>query len=292
MNHIFISHSHEDSDFAEILHDKLTQAGFAVWRDTGIRGGEDWRREIDQAIQEAFALIVMMTSEAKTSEYVTYEWAFAWGARVKVIPILLKRTALHPRLESLQYLDFTNRNARPWDTLIELLREAQSAKPQDEQSIYRVHGYSGVWEVENRFSRWKDYELGKNDTVYFHGTTFLLLSADGEKGSGTQTGKLYVSIGNYKATYEIANRVNRANVTEDGTLHMYLGVLSRTRIEEEGEPLEARFREELFGSREFHLELKPKPGESERLKLKGKHTYMVGNNVYQEAEEDYTHLGF
>ncbi|HET8669289.1 MAG TPA: toll/interleukin-1 receptor domain-containing protein, partial [Candidatus Saccharimonadales bacterium] len=65
MHQIFISHSHEDSDFAEILHERLAQAGFAVWRDTGIRGGEDWRREIDQAIQAAFALIVMMTSEAK-----------------------------------------------------------------------------------------------------------------------------------------------------------------------------------------------------------------------------------
>ena len=111
MNHIFISHSHEDIDFAENLHSRLTQAGFTVWRDTGIRGGEDWRREIDEAIKGAFVLIVMMTPEAKASEYVTYEWAFAWGAGVKVIPILLKTTELHPRLESLQYLDFTNRNA-------------------------------------------------------------------------------------------------------------------------------------------------------------------------------------
>jgi len=103
MNHIFISHSHEDSDFAEILHERLKEAGFSVWRDTGIRGGEDWRREIDQAIKEAFALIVMMTSEAKASEYVTYEWAFAEGAGVKVIPILLKTTELHPRLELRQY---------------------------------------------------------------------------------------------------------------------------------------------------------------------------------------------
>jgi hypothetical protein len=61
MNHIFISHSHEDSDFADVLHHKLSQARFTVWRDIAIRGGEDWRREIDQAIKEAFALIVVMT---------------------------------------------------------------------------------------------------------------------------------------------------------------------------------------------------------------------------------------
>lgn len=133
MNHIFISHSHEDSDFAEILEHRLSQANVTVWRDVNIRGGEDWRKGIDQAIKEAFALIVIMTPEAKASEYVTYEWAFAWGAGVKIIPLLLKRTELHPRLESLQYLDFTNRTARPWDTLIELLGEAEASEPQAEK---------------------------------------------------------------------------------------------------------------------------------------------------------------
>jgi TIR domain-containing protein len=133
MDHIFISHSHEDSDFAEILHTKLTQAGFTVWRDIAIRGGADWRREIDQGIKEAFALVVVMTPEAKASEYVTYEWAFAWGAGIKVIPVLLKKTELHPRLESLQYFDFTTRTARPWEMLIELLREGKSSMPQSEK---------------------------------------------------------------------------------------------------------------------------------------------------------------
>lgn len=131
MNHIFISHSHEDSDFSEILENKLSQKGYAAWRDTGIRGGEDWRREIDEAIKESLALIVVMTPSAKASEYVTYEWAFAWGAGVKVIPIMLRPTALHPRLESLQYLDFTNRQARPWTDLLELLDEVEPAPPVD-----------------------------------------------------------------------------------------------------------------------------------------------------------------
>jgi hypothetical protein len=133
MNHIFISHSHEDSDFSEILESRLSHAGHTVWRDIGIRGGEDWRNEIDEAIKEAFALIIVVTPSAKASEYVTYEWAFAWGAEVKVIPIMLKETELHPRLESLKYLDFANRNARPWDALIELLGEAETSAPRGEK---------------------------------------------------------------------------------------------------------------------------------------------------------------
>jgi hypothetical protein len=129
MNHIFISHSHEDNDFAENLQNRLREADLTAWRDTDIAGGEDWREEIDRAIKEAFALLVVMTDEAKRSEYVAYEWAFALGNRVKVVPILLQQTTLHPRLESLQYLDFTNRRARPWETLITLLSELRHSAP-------------------------------------------------------------------------------------------------------------------------------------------------------------------
>ncbi len=62
-----------------------------------------------------------MSPEARSSEYVTYEWAFAYGIGLKIIPILYKDTKLHPRLEALQYLDFTSRTSRPWDALIEVI---------------------------------------------------------------------------------------------------------------------------------------------------------------------------
>jgi hypothetical protein len=202
---------------------------------------------------------------------------------------LLKSTKLHPRLEALQYLDFTNPNARPWDALIESLRQAESSKLQQEQAVYQAHEYSGTWEAENVFSRCRGYDLGVNDTVYWQGKMFLLISADGKKGAGTGSGKLYVSIGNYKATYENGARINRAHVTEHRTLNLDLEVLYRVRIEEEGEPPEARFREELFGSGGYHLELKP-VGVSKNLQ--GKHIYKAGNKVYQEAEEHWEYSGF
>src|SRR6059036_818202 len=102
--YVFISYKHEDGDFAQVLIYKIQEAGFETWVDSDrLHAGEDWRAEIDSAMKNAFALIVIMTSEAKASEYVTYEWAFAWGVGVKVIPIMLKTTPLHPRLEALQY---------------------------------------------------------------------------------------------------------------------------------------------------------------------------------------------
>jgi len=125
MNHLFISYKHEDGDFADVLINKLEKEGYSTWVDNDrINAGEDWRNEIDQAIKDAFALIVIMSPEAKASEYVTYEWAFAWGAGVKVIPVLFKPTELHPRLEALQYLDFTSRTSRPWNKLFNVVKNA------------------------------------------------------------------------------------------------------------------------------------------------------------------------
>lgn len=62
-----------------------------------------------------------MSPEARASEYVTYEWAFAWGCSKKIIPLMLRETSLHPRLATLQYLDFSNRLSRPWDRLYKAL---------------------------------------------------------------------------------------------------------------------------------------------------------------------------
>lgn len=128
--HIFISYHYDNGDFADNLRMKLKENGFDVWMsEAALNCGDNWRAEIDQAIEEASALILIMTPDAKASDYVTYEWAFAIGADVKVVPILLKKTELHPRLELLHYLDFTNRKARPWDDLIKALKEKDAPRP-------------------------------------------------------------------------------------------------------------------------------------------------------------------
>lgn len=122
----FISHSHEDGDFAELLKLKMEREGLGAWIDIDRLGpGVDWRQGIDDAIRSSAALIAVMSPEARQSEYVTYEWAFGWGGRIKILPLMLRETPLHPRLATLQYLDFTNRAARPWSRLFEALAEAK-----------------------------------------------------------------------------------------------------------------------------------------------------------------------
>jgi len=129
MAKVFISYDRDDSDFAELVQGRLEKAGHGTSMDIEIlNAGDDWRDELDQAIRDSHALVVIMTPHAEVSEYVAYEWAFALGACVKIIPLELKASTFHPRLEVLQRLDFTDK-ARPWQALLAEVAKASEAKP-------------------------------------------------------------------------------------------------------------------------------------------------------------------
>ena len=111
MAQVFVSYKRENisKDFIKHLRLKLEEDGFDVWIDTELLlPGEDWKKEIDNAIKASIALIVIMTPEARKSEYITYEWAFAIGREIPVLPIVLQETELHPRMKDLQFVDFSN----------------------------------------------------------------------------------------------------------------------------------------------------------------------------------------
>ena len=119
MSHIFISYAREDRAIALRIEKELRKAKRKGWLDaSNILGGQNWRDEIDQAIRTSRAVILILSPAASKSEYVTYEWAYALGVGKRVVPLLVKKTKLHPRLEALQYLDFTLPQKR-WGQLIE-----------------------------------------------------------------------------------------------------------------------------------------------------------------------------
>jgi hypothetical protein len=110
--HVFVSYAREDRDFAHELKRLLQGSRVSAWQDTlNIRVGYNWQDEIDNALRSASVVIVIMSPHATRSQFVTYEWAFAIGAGVRVIPVLLRPTTLHPKLATIQFVDFTKRKA-------------------------------------------------------------------------------------------------------------------------------------------------------------------------------------
>jgi len=126
MSHIYISYSQDDGEFVGDLIRQIEDAGFQVWTDPeGLRAAEEWSEGIDQAIRDAFAMIVILSPTAKASEQMMYEWMFALGVGVRILTVTLHPVTVHPRLESVPRLDFSDTSALPWGKLIRHLQDAR-----------------------------------------------------------------------------------------------------------------------------------------------------------------------
>jgi hypothetical protein len=122
MAKVFISYSSGDSDFVKLARSQLQQQGIEVWLDQDdIRAGDSWRESIDEGISSSDAVIVVLSPRSSTSSYVTYEWAYALGKGAKVIPVQIEPTEVHERVETLQYLDFTDPRTRQWEKLFDAI---------------------------------------------------------------------------------------------------------------------------------------------------------------------------
>jgi TIR domain len=74
MAHIFVSYNRQDRDFAEVVQAKLEKAGHSTSMDFDLlSAGDDWQDKLDLAIRNSHALVVIMTPDARSSDYVTYE---------------------------------------------------------------------------------------------------------------------------------------------------------------------------------------------------------------------------
>lgn len=84
MSHIFISYSSRDLVQAEALHEALEQAGYLVWRDkTNIR--KEWPEEIAGALNNASAVVVLLSKNALNSDWVKKELKYSVSNHIAVI---------------------------------------------------------------------------------------------------------------------------------------------------------------------------------------------------------------
>ena len=111
MAHVFVSYARADRDLAERKAADLSTPDVDVWLDRdGLRPGQPWQQGIDAALSDAVAVLVVLTPRSGESAFVTYEWAYALGAGVRVVPLVCEPTESHPRLGDLQVVDLTTGN--------------------------------------------------------------------------------------------------------------------------------------------------------------------------------------
>ena len=86
--HVFLSYCHANSAEATQLHAELRAANENVWWDQDIPPGADWKFEIDQAMQDAYAVVLCLSkeTEARSTSGIYPEAASAIGALREYAP--------------------------------------------------------------------------------------------------------------------------------------------------------------------------------------------------------------
>jgi hypothetical protein len=110
MSHVFISYSRLDSDIVGLIEYDLVEGGHVIWRDSeNIKGGEQWSDAIEQGIQDAYVLIVILSPSSLKSEWVNREITFAveHPRKIPIIPIMLENAPLPLMLQKWQTVDFS-----------------------------------------------------------------------------------------------------------------------------------------------------------------------------------------
>lgn len=113
MEHVFISYSRRDTDFVTLLVNELRDNSHDVWMDTtDIRGGTEWANEIENAIDNCYAVIVITSVNSNKSEWVGREIQMAKTRgkkrKIPIIPLKIDKENVPRQLAHRQTIDFSS----------------------------------------------------------------------------------------------------------------------------------------------------------------------------------------
>ncbi len=106
---VFISHSTQDNEFVAYLDGALEAEGFETWVDyERLHTGNLWLREIEDALTNSAAVVVVMSKAARVSEWVERETLLALDLRKPLFIARINDMRLPLHLINRQYTDFSD----------------------------------------------------------------------------------------------------------------------------------------------------------------------------------------
>lgn len=110
--HIFISYRSTEFDPAYKFAESLAQAGYPIWMDKlgGILPGMDWQKALENGVDEAFALVPLLSRNYFTSTWCEREYKRADMKKIPIIPVRigdLHDVNIPMVLQTVQYADLS-----------------------------------------------------------------------------------------------------------------------------------------------------------------------------------------
>jgi hypothetical protein len=140
--HVFVSYRRADAAVADALMQRLETAGYGVWLDrSDIGGGSRWREEIEQALQQADAVIFLISQPALESDEVYRELARAIELGKAIVPLRLDAAPLYgwfkEKLGAIQHIEYDTHDPAEkwWGQLLAALRRARRVTFREEAPV-------------------------------------------------------------------------------------------------------------------------------------------------------------
>src|SRR5262249_16811773 len=137
---VFVSHSTKDREFVEReIITPLEKCGVKTWYSkVDIQTASEWERSILQGLESCEWLLVVMSPQSASSEWVKDELHWAIDNRPnRIIPVLMEDCNLrdfHIRMARIQYVDFRDPSKESRFRLMELL-EAEGAERRAKREV-------------------------------------------------------------------------------------------------------------------------------------------------------------
>lgn len=126
----FISYCREEVTFVDSLADELEKNGINTWVDIrDLVPGITWQKQLDDGVENAEAILLVVSKESMKSKAVTDEWAKAinrWGKRV--ILIIFERAQIPQEIlkQNPEWVDFTGNFNKALDRLVACINQTGS----------------------------------------------------------------------------------------------------------------------------------------------------------------------
>jgi hypothetical protein len=104
---IFMSYSRRELGFVDDLVSKLEGEGHKVWLDYRVLiPGTPWKGQIDQGLNDADTVLLVVSKASLASRYVALEWQHFLERQERVILLIFEAVDLPPELEKFEWVDF------------------------------------------------------------------------------------------------------------------------------------------------------------------------------------------
>lgn len=127
---VFLSYSHSDSWIMRAIKAELKRADYDVWVDENLNPGDPtWTNTVQTAIEQASCLVVILTENAKQSDWVKRELEYAAVHDKTIISLLAsgdERTSIPLELISAQRIDIRTNYEANISTLKNCIRDILS----------------------------------------------------------------------------------------------------------------------------------------------------------------------